>query len=79
MITGLCDNYPNLLRRHREIFVAILIIFIYLCALPTTTFGGNYLITLLDTHGTALSVLFVVFIETIAICWFYGKCQPQQL
>ncbi|KAH9529870.1 hypothetical protein DERF_003728 [Dermatophagoides farinae] len=72
MITGLCDNYPNLLRRHREIFVAILIVFIYFCALPTTTFGGNYLITLLDTHGTALSVLFVVFIETMAICWFYG-------
>ncbi|XP_075679164.1 sodium-dependent serotonin transporter-like isoform X2 [Dermatophagoides pteronyssinus] len=72
MITGLCDNYPQLLRKHREIFVAILIVFIYLCALPTTTFGGNYLITLLDTHGTALSVLFVVFIETMAISWFYG-------
>ena len=37
MITALCDSYPRLLRRNREIFVAVLICFIYLCALPTTT------------------------------------------
>ena len=37
MITGLCDNYPHLLRRNRKVFVAVLIAFIYLCALPTTT------------------------------------------
>lgn len=37
MITGLCDNYPQLLRRNRKVFVAVLIAFIYLCALPTTT------------------------------------------
>ena len=37
MITGLCDNYPHLLRRNREVFVAVLIVIIYLCALPTTT------------------------------------------
>lgn len=38
MITGLCDEYPKLLRKHREIFVAFLILFIYLCALPTCTY-----------------------------------------
>jgi solute carrier family 6 serotonin transporter-like protein 4 len=38
MITGLCDEYPNLLRRNREIFVGVLIVFIYICALPTTTY-----------------------------------------
>lgn len=73
MITALCDSYPRLLRRNREIFVAVLICFIYLCALPTTTNGGNYLINLLDQHGTAMPLLFIVFIETIAICWFYGS------
>lgn len=38
MITGLCDEYPRLLGRHREIFVLCLLIFIYVCALPTTTY-----------------------------------------
>lgn len=38
MITGLCDQHPKLLRRHREIFVAFLLIFIWICALPTTTY-----------------------------------------
>jgi solute carrier family 6 serotonin transporter-like protein 4 len=38
MITGLCDEYPKILRKNREIFVAFLILFIYLCALPTCTY-----------------------------------------
>ena len=49
MITGLCDEYPTVLRRNREIFVGVLIFFIYLCALPTTTYvsSTNKLIYLL--------------------------------
>lgn len=42
MITALCDEYPKLLGRHREIFVAVLLCFIYLCALPTTTYVSFY-------------------------------------
>ncbi|KAK3852605.1 hypothetical protein Pcinc_038428, partial [Petrolisthes cinctipes] len=38
MITGLCDEYPRLLGCHREMFVLGLLVFIYLCALPTTTY-----------------------------------------
>lgn len=41
MITALCDEYPRLLGRHREIFVAVLLIGIYICALPTTTYVSN--------------------------------------
>lgn len=41
MITGLCDQHPRLLRRNREIFVAFLLVFIWLCALPTTTYVSN--------------------------------------
>lgn len=73
MITGLCDEYPHLLRRNREIFVFVLIVFIYVCALPTVTFGGNYIVNLLDTYGTAMSLLFVVLLESIAISWMYGS------
>lgn len=45
MVTALCDEYPRLLRRHREIFVAVLLLGVYICALPTTTYV-SYLLTL---------------------------------
>lgn len=54
IITGICDEYPRVLRKNREIFVLVLILFIYVCALPTVTFGGNYIVNLLDTYGTAM-------------------------
>lgn len=104
MITGLCDQHPKLLRRHREVFVAFLLLFIWLCALPTTTYvssftwssvisqqktnkstatcrnniftshqGGNYVVMFLDTYGTSTSLLFIVFIESVAVSWFYGR------
>lgn len=34
--------------------------------------GGNYVIYLLESYGTSLSLLFIVLIETIIVCWYYG-------
>lgn len=41
MVTALCDEYPRFLGRRRELFVLGLLIVIYLCALPTTTYVSN--------------------------------------
>lgn len=38
MITGLCDEYPKVIRKNREVFVGLLLIFIMICSLPTTTY-----------------------------------------
>lgn len=38
MITALCDEYPRAIGRRREWFVLILLVGIYLCALPTMTY-----------------------------------------
>lgn len=38
MITALCDEYPRLLGRHREIFVAVVLVLVYVCSLPTCTY-----------------------------------------
>ncbi|CAB3261064.1 unnamed protein product [Arctia plantaginis] len=70
--TALCDEYPRVLGRHREIFVAVLLLFIYICALPTTTYGGVYLVDLLNVYGPGLAILFVVFAEAAGVCWVYG-------
>lgn len=47
MITALCDEYPRALGRKREIFVLVLLIGIYLCALPTMTYVSSPLLLLL--------------------------------
>nr|CAI5828187.1 unnamed protein product [Callosobruchus analis] len=72
MITALCDEYPRVLGRHRELFVAALLLGIYVCALPTTTYGGVYLVNMLNIYGPGLAILFVVFVEAAGVCWLYG-------
>ena len=71
-ITGVMDEYPQLIGRRRELFVFGLVIYCYLGALPTTTNGGNYLVEFLDHYGVSFSILFIVLVETIAVCWCYG-------
>ena len=56
----------------REVFVACLLAGIYLCALPTCTYGGKDLVSMLNMFGSTTPILLVVFIETIGVFWFYG-------
>lgn len=72
IITGLCDEYPTTLGKHREWFVAALLGGIYLCALPTFTYGGRDLVAMLQMFGSGTPILFVVFVEVVGVFWFYG-------
>jgi hypothetical protein len=42
-------------------------------ALPTCTYGGDYIVTLMNEIAVAPAILLVVFVECIAVSWFYGK------
>ena len=42
MITGLCDEFPKTLGKHRELFVLVLLGGIFLCCLPTCTYVCKY-------------------------------------
>ncbi|XP_020797846.1 sodium-dependent serotonin transporter isoform X1 [Drosophila serrata] len=72
MITALCDEYPRVIGRRRELFVLLLLAFIFLCALPTMTYGGVVLVNFLNVYGPGLAILFVVFVEAAGVFWFYG-------
>ncbi|XP_017835608.1 sodium-dependent serotonin transporter [Drosophila busckii] len=72
MITALCDEYPRAIGRRRELFVLLLLAFIFLCALPTMTYGGVVLVNFLNVYGPGLAILFVVFVEAAGVFWFYG-------
>ncbi|XP_064612062.1 sodium-dependent serotonin transporter-like [Liolophura sinensis] len=71
VITGVLDEWPAL-RKRRELFVLVLIIYCFLGGLSTTTYGGRYVVELLDSHAAPFSILLVVFLEIIAVSWIYG-------
>ncbi|CAF3768290.1 unnamed protein product [Adineta steineri] len=72
IITGLCDEFPNILGRHRSVFVFFVLVICYLGALPTCTYGGDYIVNLMNEIAVAPALLLVVFVECIAVSWFYG-------
>ncbi|XP_059166029.1 sodium-dependent serotonin transporter-like, partial [Physella acuta] len=71
IITGILDEW-TVLRKHRELFVAGLMVWCFMGALVTTTYGGIYVVQLMDTYGAPISILLVVFLEAVAVSWIYG-------
>ncbi|WAR01239.1 SC6A2-like protein, partial [Mya arenaria] len=71
IITALSDEFP-VLRKHREIFVAVLFALYFLIGLSFVAQGGAYVVTLMDKYAAGYSILFAVFFETLAVSWAYG-------
>jgi len=55
------------------LFVLGVLIICYVGALPTCTYGGDYIVALMSEICVSPALLLVVFIECIAVAWFYGK------
>uniref|UniRef100_A0A8C5T244 Sodium-dependent serotonin transporter n=1 Tax=Laticauda laticaudata TaxID=8630 RepID=A0A8C5T244_LATLA len=75
VITALMDEYPQVLGERRQLFVLGLITLCFLGSLTTLTNGGPYIVKLLEEFGAGCSILAVVFLEAIAVSWFYGMQQ----
>ena len=73
LMTGLVDNWPDLLRPHRKKFTLGMTIFMCLLGLPMITRGGIYVFQLMDFYAASgLSLVWCVFFQTVAICWVFG-------
>jgi len=73
LMTGLVDNWPDLLRPHRKKFTLGMTVFMCLLGLPMITRGGMYVFQLMDFYAASgMSLLWCVFFQTIAICWVFG-------
>ncbi|XP_069040509.1 solute carrier family 6 member 4a [Lepisosteus oculatus] len=72
VITAVLDEFPQVLSKRREWFVLGLVCVCYLGALSTLTYGGAFVVKLFEEYATGAAVITVVFLEVIAVSWFYG-------
>ncbi|XP_075424852.1 sodium-dependent serotonin transporter-like [Ascaphus truei] len=72
VITAVMDEYPHILGKRRELFVLVLVTVCFTGSLSTMTYGGAYVVKLLEEFGAGCSIIAVVFLEAIAVSWFYG-------
>ncbi|CAH1711848.1 sodium-dependent dopamine transporter [Aphis gossypii] len=71
IITAMSDEFP-LIRRNREVFVALLFLLYFVVGLASCAQGGFYFFNLLDRYAAGYSMLIAVLFETIAVSWIYG-------
>ncbi|XP_055244573.1 sodium-dependent serotonin transporter isoform X1 [Gorilla gorilla gorilla] len=75
VITAVLDEFPHIWAKRREWFVLAVVITCFFGSLVTLTFGGAYVVKLLEEYATGPAVLTVALIEAVAVSWFYGITQ----
>uniref|UniRef100_A0A8D2IBB2 Transporter n=1 Tax=Urocitellus parryii TaxID=9999 RepID=A0A8D2IBB2_UROPR len=75
VITAVLDEFPHIWAKRREWFVLAVVVTCFIGSLVTLTFGGAYVVKLLEEYATGPAVLTVVLIEAVAVSWFYGITQ----
>ncbi|XP_020907475.1 sodium- and chloride-dependent GABA transporter 1 [Exaiptasia diaphana] len=70
-ITAIIDEFPKW-RSRKWLLLAGICVAKLLAGLPCVTKGGMYIFNMFDYQSAGISLLFLVFLENIAIAWIYG-------
>ena len=72
-VCGVVDNWPDKLRKNRKIFTFGCVLILFVFDIPMITQGGVYIFQLMDYYSASgMSMLFLVFFQTISIGWIFG-------
>ncbi|XP_022337036.2 sodium- and chloride-dependent glycine transporter 1-like [Crassostrea virginica] len=72
-LTGaLLDNFPKALHKWKTALTGSVCFLGFLLGIPCITQGGIYVLTLIDWYCASVSVMFLAFLEVIALAWIYG-------
>ncbi|KAK7096784.1 sodium- and chloride-dependent glycine transporter 1-like [Littorina saxatilis] len=72
MLSGLIDEFPNLLRNKKTIVTAVACFVEFLLGLPCICQGGIYVLQIMDWYCASFSLMLISFFECFAISWIYG-------
>ncbi|XP_052795792.1 sodium- and chloride-dependent glycine transporter 1-like isoform X2 [Mya arenaria] len=72
VIGGITDIYPNVLRKHKSLFVFVCCMIGFLLGIPLTTKGGILVLTMFDWYSGSYNLMILSLCELIAICYIYG-------
>jgi len=73
LVTGIVDNWPDQLIRHRKKFTVGLCVLLFCMGVPMCTHGGVYLFQLMDFYScSGMALLWVCFFQTVVIGWVFG-------
>uniref|UniRef100_A0AC35TQ97 Transporter n=1 Tax=Rhabditophanes sp. KR3021 TaxID=114890 RepID=A0AC35TQ97_9BILA len=72
IISSLCDQFPERLRKKHKNVLGCVIVTLYLVSMTLCSDSGFYWILMLEYYITQWPLIIIAFFEIMALCWIYG-------
>ncbi|CAG5117132.1 unnamed protein product [Candidula unifasciata] len=73
VISAIIDEFPSFLRRRRVMFTFICHVIGFILGIPMVTYGGIWVLTLLNSYSASYALMLTCLCELIALNYVYGN------